>query len=376
MINAKVSSTIFISTGYTINNFENNENDNNASYNTSYDYPPAMPSDRTAQLLESLAWLEGVPNTPAPIGFDDFGLEECTQAGGPQGFLLDPPLFPSPTTFFHNALAVPSPSNSQSQSLLSLSPSSSITLDADSLLSFDTPAAMPSSQGGMSDAEFQLLLDGLSPEDVAGLDAGMDVDVGVNMDMDVNMGMMMPCEPFVPDLPSVTMSMAMSMSLPAMSMPSLSVSSMALPTVDNFALHAFPSLDMFAPASVVLSPVPSTVPSPAAATATSSEADHVVSGTGSGSGVRCRTCHRSFPTLCRLRKHEHTHTKPFACTVCHKGHAAKKDLHRHLWSTHPEAAAAQGIPNPMRVCPVAGCGFESRQDNLTRHIRTKHPEQQ
>ncbi|KAL1892645.1 hypothetical protein Sste5346_006930 [Sporothrix stenoceras] len=347
MIDAKVQSTIYISTGYTDTNNNNNNNIQNPNNDNDFGhiYALTMPSTtghrNNAQLLDSLAWLEGVPNTPSPLGFDDFGLDleweqSQQQSSLSQDYLLDPPLFPSPaTTFFDNAALfapAPSPANSQSQqSLLGLSPSSSTTLDADSLLSFDTmtaPAASASqSQGAMSDAEFQLLLDGLSPEDVAAM---LPTDL--------------PCEPFVP------VSVPMPLPMPAM-------------PVDNFALHAFPSLDLFTPSmdAVVppVVPVPAPVPSPSPAP-------------DAQGGIRCRTCYRAYPTLCRLRKHEHTHTRPFACTVCHKGHAAKKDLHRHLWSTHPDEAAAMGIPNPMRVCPVAGCGFESRQDNLTRHIRTKH----
>lgn len=334
MIYAKVRpNSIFNLTGYTdIDNNIDNDTDN-----FDYLYALIMPSTsghRTAHLLDSLAWLEGVPNTPSPLGFDNFGLDweqpqQQQQHPVLQDFMLDPPLFPSPTTFLHNAVGASpvdtfSPSNSQSQqSLLSLSPSSSTTLDADSLLSFDT--AMPASQGAMSDAEFQLLLDGLSQEDMASM----------------MLPTQLPCEPFMP---------------------------MPMPAVDNFALHAFPSLDLFTPSMGVVVPAPAPVV-PAPVSLPASPAADAAAAQGS---IRCRTCHRAYPTLCRLRKHEHTHTRPFACTVCHKGHAAKKDLHRHLWSTHPEAAAALGIPNPNRVCPVAGCGFESRQDNLMRHIRTKH----
>ncbi|KIH94260.1 hypothetical protein SPBR_06044 [Sporothrix brasiliensis 5110] len=358
MIDAKVQSTNFYSTGYIAttndgNNVDNTSNDFDLIYSLAM--PSASDHRRQGQLLDSLAWLEGVPNTPSPLGWDDVDLDWeqpaqssaqlSSQHPGPRDFVLDPPLFPSPTSLLQSAWA--SPSNSQSQlSLLSLSPASSTTLDADSLLSFDVaavPVSAPASeaQGTMSDAEFQLLLDGLSPEDMA--------------------SMMLPttqllCEPAVSLPMSVPMSVPLSMSLP-------------VPAVDNFALHAFPSLDLFDPsmgADMVSTPV-SLPASPAE--------DAATAGSQGSPSFRCRTCHRPYPSRSRLRKHEHTHTRPFACTVCHKAHAAKKDLHRHLWSTHPEAAAAQGIPSPMRVCHVPGCGFESRQDNLTRHIRTKHPDE-
>jgi len=74
----------------------------------------------------------------------------------------------------------------------------------------------------------------------------------------------------------------------------------------------------------------------------------------------------------RNRKHERKHTRPFVCSECHKGHAAKKDLHRHLWVRHPEVAERSGIPCEVRRCHVRGCDFEGRQDNLKRHMRTKH----
>ncbi|CAK7204344.1 hypothetical protein SEUCBS139899_007099 [Sporothrix eucalyptigena] len=276
----------------------------------------------STQLLDSWAWLDGVVSqTPSPLtGLDDINdISDFTAdfvLGGVNGLLLDPPLFPPTAEFLNGPSPVDafSPSQSQSQqSLLSLSPSSSTTLDAaDSLQSFDMTGSFSQQQqqqGTMSDAEFQMLMGQLSPED----------DV-VDMSGMVSMSMSMPCHSVV---------------------------------VDNFALHAFAPLEQFAlPMQMsVPAPVPAPAPEPA-------------------QSVRCRTCHRSFPTLCRLRKHEHTHTRPFACTVCHKGHAAKKDLHRHLWTTHPETAAEMGIPCPTRTCPK--CGFECRQDNLTRHMRTKH----
>ncbi|CAK7220146.1 hypothetical protein SBRCBS47491_004090 [Sporothrix bragantina] len=286
-----------------------------------------------AQLLDSWAWLDGVSNTPSSLeGLDDFSADfilggvDFSATATAQGLFVDLPLFPPAGIDYLNVpspIDAFSPSQSQSQqSLLSLSPSSSTTLGAaDSLQSFDMTGSFSQHEGNsgaagtMSDAEFQMLLDGLSQEDMAA--------------MSMTMPMSLPCQPA---------------------------------TVDNYALHAFAPLDMFSPSMSMSMPMPMPVPVPSPLPAPEEPS--------ASQRVRCRTCHRAFPTQCRLRKHEQTHTRPFACSVCHKGHAAKKDLHRHLWTTHPEVAEQEGIPCPMRVCPK--CGFECRQDNLTRHMRKKH----
>ncbi|OAA66013.1 Zinc finger, C2H2-type/integrase, DNA-binding protein [Niveomyces insectorum RCEF 264] len=159
--------------------------------------------------------------------------------------------------------------------------------------------------------------------------------------------------------------------------------------MDGFALQAFPPLspgppvvamtnataDVAAVASmhaaagnevvnVTVSPPPAapSPPAPASARAPQPASDLV-----------CPECHRACPTMQRLRKHMRTHTRPFSCAVCGRGHGAKRDLHRHLWTTHPEEAARAGIPSFVRPCPVAGCRFAGRHDNLMRHIRTRHP---
>ncbi len=50
----------------------------------------------------------------------------------------------------------------------------------------------------------------------------------------------------------------------------------------------------------------------------------------------------TFPSGHQLKKHTNKHTRPFACAVCGKGHAAQKDLDRHLWARHAQYAAEHG----------------------------------
>ncbi|CAK7214762.1 hypothetical protein SCUCBS95973_002244 [Sporothrix curviconia] len=303
----------------------------------------------SAAAVAAQVWLDDVYNTPSLLDGLDFsadfvlgGVDLSSATSTAQGFVLaDPPLFP-PATAVDDFLSITSPidafsppqslslSRSQ-QSFLSLSPSSSTTFDAaDSLQSFDMASSFSQQEGysatatgTMSDAEFQMLLGELSQDAMAA----------------ITMPMSLPCEPTA---------------------------------VDSIAQHAFAPLDMFSPSlnmAMLPLPVPESfpVPSPVSTSVSVSVPEEQPSPSQS---VHCRTCHRAFLTPCRLRKHEHTHTRPFACDVCHKGHAAKKDLHRHLWTTHPETAEQMGIPCPMRSCPK--CGFECRQDNLTRHMRKKH----
>lgn len=70
------------------------------------------------------------------------------------------------------------------------------------------------------------------------------------------------------------------------------------------------------------------------------------------------------------RKHMLTHTRPYDCPLCDSATAARKDLHRHFWVSHPRYAKENNIPNDKMVCPY--CQKESRSDNLKRHIKSQH----
>lgn len=139
--------------------------------------------------------------------------------------------------------------------------------------------------------------------------------------------------------------------------------------VDLFALSAFPPLDQF-PAAQVL-PANFHISSPGQTSTPATSPLQTPSPSGS-SKLTCGTCHNTYRDSHSLKKHEHIHTRPFICKHCNKRHGAKKDLHRHMWTKHPKEAERAGIPTAVRTCFV--CGYSSRQDNVTRHMRTRHPE--
>ena len=66
------------------------------------------------------------------------------------------------------------------------------------------------------------------------------------------------------------------------------------------------------------------------------------------------------------------HVKPEKCPVCGAQKAALRDLHRHIWTDHKDYAARENIPSESRQCPVAGCTYTGRKDNLARHCKKKH----
>ncbi|KAK4446003.1 hypothetical protein QBC34DRAFT_383676 [Podospora aff. communis PSN243] len=57
-----------------------------------------------------------------------------------------------------------------------------------------------------------------------------------------------------------------------------------------------------------------------------------------------------------------------SCPLCHRGHNAKRSLHRHIWTSHEQYARQNDIPSEAAECPVCHCTM--RKDNLKRHIRT------
>lgn len=86
----------------------------------------------------------------------------------------------------------------------------------------------------------------------------------------------------------------------------------------------------------------------------------------------CPSCPKTFSKQHQLDTHAKRHSRPFTCPVssCGKPHGAKRDLGRHLWSKHPEYAAAHGVFNEHRQCQV--CGKVQRSDNLVRHMASQH----
>ena len=77
-------------------------------------------------------------------------------------------------------------------------------------------------------------------------------------------------------------------------------------------------------------------------------------------------CDKTFRRPCDYRKHEKTHTRPFACSYhdCDKRFCSDKDLERHVKETHT------ANPN-MQRCHF--CEFSSkRESNLQQHMEKKH----
>jgi len=85
---------------------------------------------------------------------------------------------------------------------------------------------------------------------------------------------------------------------------------------------------------------------------------------------KCEICNKKQTAQFLLTKHMLTHTRPYDCPLCDSATAARKDLHRHFWVSHPRYAKENDIPNDKMVCPY--CQKESRSDNLKRHIKSQH----
>ncbi|KAL2265066.1 hypothetical protein VTJ83DRAFT_7576 [Remersonia thermophila] len=81
-------------------------------------------------------------------------------------------------------------------------------------------------------------------------------------------------------------------------------------------------------------------------------------------------CQRTFATRQDLRRHERTHRLSVACPVCPKRQLDNRALARHLWAQHPEKARRLGVPSEVAKCPLPGCKYEGRRDNVKRHMKT------
>ncbi|KAK4145177.1 uncharacterized protein C8A04DRAFT_27181 [Dichotomopilus funicola] len=68
-------------------------------------------------------------------------------------------------------------------------------------------------------------------------------------------------------------------------------------------------------------------------------------------------------------KHQHNHYPPRQCEYCDVSKAEMKDLYRHMWARHPDAARALKIPKEEDTCNV--CGYSGRTDNVKRHREKK-----
>lgn len=70
------------------------------------------------------------------------------------------------------------------------------------------------------------------------------------------------------------------------------------------------------------------------------------------------------------RKHQNNHFKKYHCGICPleqwAGGAEKKDLDRHMWTTHPNKARAGGVKRDEKSCPY--CDYKGRADNVKRHM--------
>jgi hypothetical protein len=88
----------------------------------------------------------------------------------------------------------------------------------------------------------------------------------------------------------------------------------------------------------------------------------------------CDACFRSFNRKCDLNQHRRTHTRKHKCThtgcpFLQRGFATSKDLRRHL-----DTFAHGSSPIAKITCSCPDCGIPfTREDNLLRHCREKHP---
>lgn len=103
---------------------------------------------------------------------------------------------------------------------------------------------------------------------------------------------------------------------------------------------------------------------------TSSKSDqHVVSSPSANvSSLQCEHCKREFSTRGLLNKHIKTHTRPI-----------KRPMPKSNDALNPEASKAPSSSGSYNFCPYERCKHSEaraerpmRQDDLRRHIRTKH----
>ncbi|KAK4132127.1 hypothetical protein BT67DRAFT_435784 [Trichocladium antarcticum] len=73
-------------------------------------------------------------------------------------------------------------------------------------------------------------------------------------------------------------------------------------------------------------------------------------------------CTKSFRRECDLDKRRR-------CDLCAAGGAETKDLNRHMWVKHPDAARARGVRREESACPR--CAYTGRSDNVKRHRDVK-----
>lgn len=87
---------------------------------------------------------------------------------------------------------------------------------------------------------------------------------------------------------------------------------------------------------------------------------------------RCKNPHKGHKQPGELRKHQRNHTRPLHCDFCVERFAQNKYLHRHMWAAHSDEAGRAKIPREISKCPVAGCLYKTRSDNLPRHVEKVH----
>jgi len=132
-------------------------------------------------------------------------------------------------------------------------------------------------------------------------------------------------------------------------------------------------VSLFNPTKPTILPKPSPSTSASASPSTSSLSPSSSSAPpprGTVAAYTCPSCTAPFTGARALRAHRLRHTRPFACPVCTRGHASRKDMYRHAWAHHAAEAARLDLPVQTRRCPV--CNVEERADNLVRHLRKKH----
>ena len=166
----------------------------------------------------------------------------------------------------------------------------------------------------------------------------------------------------------------------------------AQPDTDEWLVKAFPELSSYGPREAAVLeaadlsglipdipdhsppyqhsyPTPSSLASPPASQG--SPGPNIVDSTASLQHI-CGDCGEGFSKARQLQLHRNKHVRPFTCISCGKGHARKKDMHRHMWKHHEAEARRLKIPPVDAKCPIPGCKFTGRDDNVQRHIKTKH----
>ena len=81
----------------------------------------------------------------------------------------------------------------------------------------------------------------------------------------------------------------------------------------------------------------------------------------------CQFCNKAFKLRCILKRHVHSHTKPFKCKFCEKSYSQKSVLEYHEVNAHLDPPEVENKDQKTFNCKVCG-KFLKNRTTLKRHL--------